>query len=298
MPFTHLLLVLLVVAIWGFNFIFVKLCLTEMPPLLICALRFFLASFPAIFFIKPPAAPFKWVFLYGMVMFALQFSLMFLGINAGMTPGLASIIIQVQVFFAILFAAIFLKEFPNVWQIVGGLVSFSGIIVVGMHHDATATLAGLLFIIAGAASWGIGNLITKKMAHVNMMSLVVWGSFIAFIPLLVLSLIFEGKDRAIQSFHHVSWVGITSLLYVVYGSTWVGYGVWNWLVSRYHVSLVTPFMMLVPVFAMFASVVVLHETFQAWKLLAGLLVVTGLSVHFIAPRIQWRKKMSSVTDLN
>jgi O-acetylserine/cysteine efflux transporter len=284
MPIYHLLLALLVVFVWGGNFIFVKLGLNEMPPLLLCSMRFLLASIPAILFIKPPAAPFRMVVLYGIIMFGMQFALLFLGMYAGMPPGLASILVQVQVFFSILFAAFALKEIPTFWQIIGGLISFCGIGLVALHLDHHATLAGFLLIISGAASWGIGNLITKRLAHVNMMSLIVWGSFVAFFPLMLLSLLFEGPSLIIHTFTHISWVGILSVAYIVYFSTWIGYGVWNYLICRYHVSVVVPFTLLVPIVAILSSVIFLHEPFQKWKLAAGLLVITGLCINFLAPR--------------
>src|SRR5579884_1265631 len=108
MPINHLLLALLVPVIWGLNFIFVKFSLDVISPLYLCALRFLLASIPAIFFIRRPAAPFKIVVGYGLVMFALQFAFLFLGMYLGMTPGMASLIVQVQVFFSMFFAALFL----------------------------------------------------------------------------------------------------------------------------------------------------------------------------------------------
>lgn len=103
MPFAHLLLALLVVFVWGINFIFVKLSLEEFSPLLLCAVRFLLASVPAVFFIKPPAVPFKIIAGYGLIMFALQFALLFIGLRVGMTPGVASLLMQVQVFFSMFF---------------------------------------------------------------------------------------------------------------------------------------------------------------------------------------------------
>ncbi len=114
MPFSHLLLALLVVFVWGINFIFVKLSLEEFSPLLLCAVRFLLASVPAVFFIKPPAVPFKIIAGYGLIMFALQFALLFIGLRVGMTPGVASLLMQVQVFFSMFFAIIFLGEQPQV----------------------------------------------------------------------------------------------------------------------------------------------------------------------------------------
>ena len=285
MPVSHLLLALLVVVVWGINFIFVKMGLEEFSPLLLCAVRFFLASIPAIFFIKRPAVPFRLVASYGLVMFALQFALIFSGMHAGMTAGMASILMQTQVFFSMFFAIVLLGERPNLSQISGALVSFAGIALVGMHFDQTISLAGFLFILAGAAAWGYGNLITKKLAGVNMMALVVWGSFVAAFPMLILSLAIEGPERIVYTWNHLTITGISSLLYIVYVSTCIGYGVWNWLLGRYPVSSIVPFSLLVPVVGVISSVLILNEPFQLWKLTAGILVISGLCINLIGTRI-------------
>lgn len=284
MPLSHLLLALLVVIIWGVNFIFVKLGLEEFSPLLLCAIRFLLASIPAVFFIKPPAVPFRLVATYGLIMFALQFALLFSGMHAGMTSGMASIIMQTQVFFSMFFAAMVLGEQPQKPQIVGALVSFAGIALVAMHFDQNISFAGFLFILGAAATWGFGNLITKKISGVNMMSLVVWGSLVAAFPMLLLALVIEGPGSIVYSWNHLSTKGLTSLCYIVYVSTWIGYGVWNWLLSRYPVGTIVPFSLLVPVVGVISSVLILNEPFQAWKLFAGLLVITGLCINLIGTR--------------
>jgi O-acetylserine/cysteine efflux transporter len=284
MPFSHLLLALLVVLIWGINFIFVKSALAEMSPLLLCAARFILASVPAIFFIKPPAVPFKIVALYGLIMFALQFSLLFIGMSAGMTPGMASLIMQTQVFFSMFFAAFLLGEKTTFWQVIGAVISFTGIGLVALHFDANISFLGFICILAAAASWGLGNLITKKTHKISMIALVIWGSFVASFPMLMLALVFDGPQAIISSLQQMSWLGTSSLLYIVYISTWIGYGVWNWLLSRYSVGTVVPFTLLVPVIGILSSVLILGEPFQLWKLVAGLLVISGLFINLFGAR--------------
>lgn len=291
MPIQHIAAALLVVLVWGINFIFAKLALEEIPPLLLCGVRFVLASIPAIFFIKPPAMPYKTIILYGLIMFALQFSLVFMGMYVGMTPGMAALIMQVQVFFSMFFAAMLLGEIPYSWQIIGALVSFSGIAVVAFHLDHNISLPGFLLILGAAASWGIGNLITKKSSHVNMMALVVWGSFAACLPMLLLSFIFDGPQRIIETYHHITWVGVSSTLYITYISTWVGYGVWNSLIGRYSVSTVVPFALLVPIVGMLSSVLFLGEPFYFWKLVASLLVMGGLCINLLGARFFIKKIM-------
>ncbi len=284
MPITHILLALLVAIIWGFNFIFVTFSLQEFSPLLLCALRFLLASVPAVFFIKPPAVPFRLLALYGLVMFALQFSLLFVGLNVGMTPGMASLIMQVQVFFSMFFAAFILNEKLKMIQMLGALVSFGGIALVAFHFDKNISTLGFLLILGASATWGIGNLITKKMTQVNMFSLVIWGCFVACIPMFILSFILEGTDSLSYSYNHLTWVGSTSLLYIVCVSTWLGYGVWNWLLSQHPVGSVVPFTLLVPVVGILSSVMLFGEPFESWKLASGLLVIGGLYINLSSMR--------------
>ncbi len=289
MPISHLLLALLVVVIWGINFIFVKSALAEMSPLLLCAARFILASIPAIFFIKPPAVPFKIVALYGLIMFALQFSLLFIGMSAGMTPGMASLIMQTQVFFSMFFAAFLLGEKTTIWQVIGAVISFAGIGLVAMHFDATISFLGFICILAAAATWGLGNLITKKTKNISMIALVIWGSFVASLPMLMLALVYDGPQAIISSLQQMSWHGTSSLLYIVYISAWIGYGVWNWLLSRYSVGTVVPFTLLVPIVGVLSSVLILGEPFQLWKLVAGLLVISGLFINLFGARLSVTK---------
>lgn len=284
MPISHLLLALLVVVIWGINFIFVKLGLEEINPLLLCALRFLFASVPAVFFVKPPAVPFKIIASYGLIMFALQFALTFTGMHVGMTPGMGSLLMQVQVFFSMFFAMLLLGERPGIGQVLGALVSFSGIGLVALHLDHEVTMLGFIFMIAAAATWGVGNLITKQLKTASMVSVIVWGSFIACLPMFMLALLVEGPQSFVSTYEHVTFKGIGALIYIVYASTWIGYGIWNWLICRYPVGVVVPFSLLVPVISILVSVILFGEAFQLWKLVAGLLVISGLCINIISSR--------------
>lgn len=287
MPFTHLLLALLVVSIWGVNFIFVKIGLEVISPLFLCTLRFMFASIPAIFFIKRPAnVPFRMIALYGIVMFALQFSFLFMGMAVGMTPGLASIIMQVQIFFSLFIAALFLDEKPGIPEVLGALISFMGILLIAMHLDGSTSLWGFVFVLGAAASWGCGNVITKKIQTNNMIGLLVWGSFIAFPFMLILSLLVEGPTSMLATAHQLTWSATGSLLYIVYASTWVAYGLWNWLLKRYSVSTVVPFTLLIPIVGILSSVVFLGEPLESWKWLAGLFVISGLAINVLGTNIQ------------
>jgi O-acetylserine/cysteine efflux transporter len=286
----HVALAVLVTAIWGFNFVVIEVGLKELPPILLCALRFFLAAFPAIFFIKRPAAPWHMVVGFGLVMFALQFSLLFSGMYAGATAGLASLLLQVQVFFTISLAVVLLAEKPSIWQIVGALVSFSGIGLVAANLGGDISSYGLVLILAAAASWGLGNLISKKLGRVDMLALVVWGSLVAWPPVLVLSFILEQNSWSIEGISNISTLTIGAIGYIVYLATLFGFATWSWLLSHYPAAAVAPFTLLVPVFGFTASTLALGEPLFSWKISAATLVLVGLCINHFGPRIAVRAR--------
>lgn len=298
MAIKHIFLALLVTLIWGCNYVFVKLGVHEIPPLFLCAIRFFLASVPAIFFLPFPKSTIKLIGFYGMVMFALQFSAIFIGISLGTGTGIASLLLQTSAFFSILFASIFMREIPSVWQIAGACLSFTGVVIAAHHVDHTnMPISGFLCVLVGAVFSGFGNVTARKLGHISTATLVSWGCFIAFPPLLIMSLLTEGPAQILSSLHHVSWVGVVSLLYIVYMSTWVGYGAWSWLLARYPVSMIVPFSLLQPVFAMIISVIFLHEGFEPWKLTVTCLVLGGLGVNLFAPRLIKQLKRMQIRDM-
>lgn len=280
MPLRHFLLALVVVTIWGLNFIALKIGLAEIPPILMCGLRFMFTSIPAIFFVPFPRHVKAYqVATYGIVMFALQFIFLFVGLHVGITPGMASLVMQVQLLFTILFVGLFLKEWPDSIQSLGAFISFFGIVLIAFHLDASVSFAGFVCILAAAASWGMGNLVSKKIKTPNIIGLIVWGAFFAFPLVFMTSLIIEGSQSIQFAYQHITLSGVLSLLYTVYLSTLVGYGLWNWLLSKYTVGTIVPFTLLVPIFGMVSSILFFHEPFEGWKVSSAVLVMVGLTIN-------------------
>ncbi|RYF66953.1 MAG: O-acetylserine/cysteine exporter, partial [Comamonadaceae bacterium] len=54
-----LCLALLVIVVWGLNFAVIKVGVADIPPMLLGALRYLLAAFPALLFVKPPKVPLR-----------------------------------------------------------------------------------------------------------------------------------------------------------------------------------------------------------------------------------------------
>jgi len=284
MRLSHILLAVLTIFIWGFNFVLIKVGLLGMPPIFLVCCRFFLSCFPAIFFIKRPAVPFKKVVAYGLVMFALQFALLFSGMHLGVSPGLAALVLQAQVFFITFLGVVILKEKLRLAQILGALIAFSGIGCIGLNMGGEMTLTGFLLIISAAAVCAPGNVISKKIGPVNMLSLVVWSSLVAWPPLLIASLWLEGPAVILESLQTLSWKSAGAVLYITYLSTLFGFSMWNRLIHRYTLGTIAPFSLLSPAVGMLGSILVFHEPLYSWKILAGSLIILGLGINLVGMR--------------
>lgn len=286
LPLRHLLIALLVVAIWGSNFVAIKVALHDLPPFLLCALRFVFVSLPLVFFVPRPAVTGRQLVTYGLTMFAAQFAFMFLGMKLGMPAGLASLVLQFQVFVSLALSVVMLGERVRAVQIAGTAVAAGGFTLVGLHTGGDVTAAGLICVLLAATSWGFANVTSRRLGKVNPLSLVVWAGLVVPLPMGLASLLVEGPDLIWHSLTHTGATAWLGLAYTVYLSTLVAYSLWSWLLSHYPASTVTPFTLLVPVLGMLSSALLLGEPLPGWKLQAAALVLGGLALNVFGPRLQ------------
>ena len=287
-PWRHLGLALAVVAVWGTNFVVIKMALAHLPPLLFAALRFALAFFPAVLLLPRPTVSWRNLAAYGVLIGVGQFGVLYIAMKGHITPGLASLVIQTQVFFTIVLAMRVARERVQPYQWLALLLGAGGIAVIGAHTDGNTSGLGLLMVLGAAFSWACANMVSKRAGSVNMLSYVVWSSAVAVPPLLVLSLVFEGwpaieaglRDADALTWWAVAWQAI--------GNTLFGYAAWGWLLARHPAASITPMALLVPVFGMATASLMLAEPLPGWKLGAAALVLCGLALNMLWPRLRVR----------
>ena len=274
----HAVLALVVAVCWAVNFVVIDIGLESFPPLLFAALRFGLTALPAIFFVPRPDVRRRAVVAVGLFIGVGQFGVLFVAMNSGLPAGLASVIAPLQPVFTIPLAVVALGERPSLRQAIGVSLAVTGLaaIAVGRAHDVP--LYAVALAVASAASWGCGNVVTRAAKPKRPFSLLVWSSVVAPLPLLGLSLIFEGAGRWQSAVSTVGVSGVAALAYVVIVSTFFGYGTWYWLMSRYQASIVAPFTLLVPVVGILTAWVVRGEHPTVGELLGSLVVLVGLAL--------------------
>ena len=286
-----LALILVVVFLWGFSFVPIKIGLREIPPFALAALRFFFAAVPLVFFVRPPRMPAQVVIVYGVAIGVCQFGLLFLGMKLGMPAGLSSIVIQVQVFFTIGLGVAFLRDRVRRENVIGAGVAALGIVVLAMHKieaGATSTLLGLFLVLGAAVGWAAGNIVAKHAAgehEADMFGLVVWSSLVPPLPLAALAYAFEGGAAMLHAVASASVLAWGCAVFLAYVATLFGFASWARLLHRYPTALISPFALLIPISGLASGALFLGESLAPMQAVGAALVLAGLAVNLGGARL-------------
>ncbi|WP_320195313.1 EamA family transporter [Agrobacterium rosae] len=287
MAVPHIFLALITVFLWGFNFVVIKVGVMDMPPLFLTALRYFFAAVPLIFFLPRPKVPWKHMVVYGMVMGCAQFGLLYTAIKWGLPAGLASLVMQSQAFFTMALAVTLLGEIPLKSHIAGAAVAFGGLAVIGLERLNITAMVPLLMCVGAAFSWAIGNIVNRKVGRVNAVSFIAWTSLVPVLPLVILSVVLEGPQAIADGLALASPMTVMVVIYMAYGATIVGAGIWSYLLSRYPAGTVAPFSLLVPIIGFLGAYFAFNEEITLFEVIGSSLVVAGLALNVFGRRISF-----------
>ena len=277
----HLILAVLVTAVWGLNFPVTKLGLAAIDPLLLTALRFTLAALPWVFFVKRPPIAIKWLAAYGLIFGVAMWALINLGIEWGVPPGTAALLIQFSAFFTMGWGVLLFREQLSYAQMLGMGLAVLGLISIILASPGQGTTLGYALLLVSALSWSVGNVIIKQSKVREMFAFVVWASVFPPLPLLLLTWLAHGSAPFTALVTHFEWVALFSLLFQVYAATHFCYWGWNLLLREYPVSRVAPLSLLFPVFGVAGSMLILGHRVGASEGVSIALILSALVVGLL-----------------
>lgn len=303
--------VLVVVVVWGLNFVVMKFALRDFSPFQLGAARYIFAVLPLALLVKPPRIHWKWLLLYGGFQGVGQFGILFLALHLGMTAALASVLLQTQVFFTALFGFVLLRERANRPLQAGMLLAALGLgcfalnylnpglpaagIQVGGSANAT-TLLGFVLTLCAAAMWAMSNIVARSVQQrytdYSPLAFVVWSSSVAILPFIALSMAFD--DPALR-WHWLqarpsSWLAVA---YLGWGATIVGYSLWTGLLKRHPANRVAPFSLGVPVVGLATGMLVLGEVITPWQWAGVALIVAALGCVMLGGWLKGKRLAAS-----
>ncbi|GAB3720173.1 EamA family transporter [Amycolatopsis oliviviridis] len=280
MPARDRLLALLVVVLWGCNFLAIHATLGQFPPVFAGGLRFAIIAIPTVLFVRWPKVKIRHLLGYGLGFGTGQFAFLFIAMDTGMPTGLASLVLQASAPFTVLLGAVFLRERVSGRQLAGILLAVAGMATIAWQQAGNAALLPVILTLLGALSWAFGNLSTRQAAPDNPLNFVLWMSVVPPLPMFALSLAMEGPGEIGRSLSTLGTttglIGLGGLAYVVLFGTIVGSGIWTSLMRRNPAGVVAPFSLLVPVVGLSMAFLVLDERPSLVEIVAAAVVIGGV----------------------
>ena len=116
----------------------------------------------------------------------------------------------------------------------------------------------------------------RKAGGVPVYDMQAWLSLLAWPPLLLASLIFEGSPAG--PIVDISWPVAASLAWVVFGTSLIGHAAYYWIMQRHEVGLTAPFMLLAPILSAAGGVLFLGDMVTWHMAVGGALTLAGVLV--------------------
>jgi O-acetylserine/cysteine efflux transporter len=284
--------ILLVIGVWGINFVVMKVGLASFTPFQLGAGRFLFAFLPLALVLRPPATRARWVFAFGLTQGIGQFGFLFLALQVGMTAALASVLLQTQVFFSAFLGASLLRERIGTGLKLGmlfagvGLACFAALVWLA-RANGPVTGWGLALTLLAAMLWAVSNIVVRKARQEATgfapLSFVVWSSGVSVLPFAALSWLFD-PPGASANWSQAQWQAWAAIAFLGWAASDLGYSLWTGLLKRFPASRVAPFSLGVPVIGLLAGIALLHEPVAPLQWSGALFVLAALASVMLAGR--------------
>lgn len=288
---------LILCLVWGTTWIFIKIGLTDLPPITFAAARFVLAVailLPIIWSRKMPwprsASEWKLIALTGFLQFSFNYSTVFWA-EQHITSGLAAVLQAMITVFGLLLAWIFLPTEKitglKIFAVCLGVAGVAVIFIEQLRIESVMAFAGCVAIVAGAYAAAQASILIKaKGSSLHPASLVCAQMICGLPALLIYALIAEGDPRSFNW----TWTAIGCVLYLTVFGTIAAFWLYYWLLSRIESTKAMMISLVTPLIAVLIGAVFLGERLPPQTLFGGVLIIGGIGL------IVFRKKVRVTGD--
>ncbi|MCG8491998.1 MAG: EamA family transporter [Sneathiellales bacterium] len=266
MTLPHVGLALLVNLIWGFSFVAAKVGVDHYGPLLFTGIRFLLVALCLAPFLKLEKGSMKMILAIGLLVGILHFTFLYIGLFVAGGVSAVAITIQLVAPFSLVLAIVFLKESIGWRRILGLVLAFGGVMLLGFDPIVFNHLDGVALVALAALCMAGGIILMRLAKGVGTMTMQAWIAVISCPALLAFSFVVEhGQIEAVLDF---DFIPISAMIYTVIATTVIAHGSWYYLLQRYPVAVLTPYGLLAPVFGVAFGVFLYNEPIT-WKFILG-----------------------------
>lgn len=279
-------LILFVILLWAGNFVSISYIVKEMDVFTALTLRLAMVAILLFPFLRrlPNQSDFLVLFLATTAIVPGHFGLLFLSILNTKSVGGISVLIQLSIPFSILFAWLLFKDRPSNLRIVGLLIAFTGIVFLLYDPSLLDSRNAFVLAIGSAFCLGIYFIIIKKLKNVKSLAVIAWTSLLGS-PMMYIFMFYTNN-----SFSSILEIQNTSTLvafcYTVIAGSILGHGLWAYLVKTQDISFISPFLLLVPMFAVVLSSIFLNEEITFSFMITSSVIVFGIFLVFISKNVK------------
>jgi O-acetylserine/cysteine efflux transporter len=156
------------------------------------------------------------------------------------------------------------------------VLSFGGVVFMGFDPGIFADGPALLLTALSALFWAIAAIFMRRVQGVGAYGTQAWLSLTTFAAMAVCSLIFEPAPLAVIA--HASWWAWVSLANIVIGATLIGHTGFFWLLRRYPIPMMAPFLLLSPVIGVLMGVLWFGDPLTWRMIVGGILTLSGVLI--------------------
>src|SRR6201986_79778 len=267
--------------LWGYQFVAIKVGVTELPPLFFLPPRFLTIALLVVPFVKRPTrqqlGPIVAISIF---LGGLNFGLFYVGLGLG-SGSMSAVAYHLAPPSTVLLAWPLLAERPSLTTSAGVVLAFTGVVVLAAGPGLSANALPLLLVAGAAFAFAVSNVLTKRYGPFDPLMLMGWSSLLTVPQALSMSLLLEqGQLATLVTADERGWL---ALAYTIFIGGIAGFGLWFWLIGRCSMGRVAPFGLLLPVFALISSVLFLGDRMTPKLIVGGLLAISGVAIAQVRP---------------
>ena len=276
MKYHHLLLLIFINACWGFNYIAGKYGTEDFGPLLFSAIRFVVVLILLCPFARWRKGQMKVILSIGILLGVVHYPFMFSAMYLTENLSAVAIAAQLVVPFSTIIAVLYLGERVGLTRTFAIMLSFFGVVVISFEPIVSDQILALVFTVIASAAMAVAAILMRRLENAGVFNLQFWIAVVASVSLLLLTVAIERPDiEFIQSFTLKDyWAPVYSAI----GATIVGHGSFYYLIQRYEVNDVAPFITLSSLFAVLFGILITGDQMTIRIVIGGILTLIGVTV--------------------
>ena len=299
----RILLLVIIPLFWGSTFLGTKICLKDLSPLYLGAIRYTLSSFifGIVCFSKVKLSEsiieFKkhWKLFFFVGLVGTFFASFFQNIGLQLTTAsVSSLLNTLEPVLVAVLSVIFLKEKLSQSTMIGLLTAFLGGFILITNGDIFAifsldgAIIGNLFILLSICSYAVYTILTKILVNrSNPLYAVTFSTIIGSLLLLLSAFIFEDIHILTQ----VSTQTWLAIIYLAIFPTCLSLFLFNKLLTMVDATKTSIILFLIPLYGMFLSILILNESLTKAMIIGTILTLFGVYLIEYSP-LKFRLKAS------